>query len=100
LAPFAQVPTSPGATPWDAGERALSILRAYAGLRHRLLPYLLHCARETAQQGLPMLRPLLLEFSWDAEAITIDDQYLLGRDLLVAPIFEDSFAVARRRVYL
>jgi len=100
LAPFAQIPTRTEAVPGGSDERAFSIVRAYAGLRYRLLPYLLHCARETAQQGLPMLRPLLLEFSWDAEATTIDDQYLLGRDLLVAPIFEDSAADATRRVYL
>ena len=69
-------------------------------MRYRLLPYLLHCARETAQTGLPMLRPLLLEFSWDPEAVEIDDQFLLGRDLLVAPIFSDSPEPVTRRVYL
>jgi len=76
------------------------ILHAYAGLRERLLPYLLHCARETAQNGLPMLRPMLLEFSWDADAVDLDDQFLLGRDLLVAPVFSSSAEPVARRVYL
>jgi alpha-D-xyloside xylohydrolase len=89
-----------GAAPWDAGEPALAVFRAYAELRYRLLPYLLHCARETADLGLPMLRPLVLEFSWDATAAQIDDQYLLGRDLLVAPVFSDEQGPVERRVYL
>jgi alpha-glucosidase (family GH31 glycosyl hydrolase) len=79
---------------------ARDIVQAYARLRERLLPYLLHCARETAQTGLPMLRPMLLEFSWDIEAVEIDDQFLLGRDLLVAPVFSDSVEPVTRRVYL
>ncbi len=79
---------------------AAPAVRPYAALRQRLLPYLLHCARETAQSGLPMLRPLLLEFSSDAQAATIDDQFLLGRDLLVAPIFSDSPEPVTRTVHL
>jgi alpha-glucosidase (family GH31 glycosyl hydrolase) len=47
-----------------------------------------------------MLRPMLLEFSWDPDAVEIDDQFLLGRDLLVAPIFSDSLEPVTRRVYL
>jgi len=100
LSAFAHVPIAPGGAPWDAGEHALTIFREYARLRYRLLPYLAHCARETAQQGLPMLRPLLLEFSWDPDAATIDDQFLLGRDVLVAPIFSDEAGPVTRRVYL
>lgn len=84
---------SPGRSPGE-------IVAAYTRLRYRLLPYLLHCARETADAGLPMLRPLFLEFSWDAQTWSIDDQYLLGRDLLVAPVFSASAEPVRRRVYL
>jgi hypothetical protein len=43
---------------------------------------------------------MLLEFSWDPEAVDLDDQFLLGRDLLVAPIFSDSTEPVTRRVYL
>jgi hypothetical protein len=93
LSPFAALPTAPD-------DAAQAIVDAYARLRQRLLPYLLHCARETAQQGLPMLRPLVLEFSWDDTAAAIDDQYLLGRDLLVAPIFSEEPGVVPRSVYL
>jgi hypothetical protein len=79
---------------------AAPAVQPYAALRQRLLPYLMHCARETAQSGLPMLRPLLLEFSWDAQAAAIDDQFLLGRDLLVAPVLSDSPAPVTCTVHL
>lgn len=75
-------------------------VRPYVLLRRRLLPYLLHCARETAQAGLPMLRPLLLEFSWDAAAAAVDDQFLLGRDVLVAPICSEAAGTVARSVRL
>jgi alpha-glucosidase (family GH31 glycosyl hydrolase) len=85
----------------SSGPGTLSgVLEAYTALRHRLLPYLRHCAHETASSGLPMLRPLLLEHSWDAEAVEIDDQLMLGRDLLIAPIFSDANDPVTRRVYL
>ena len=92
----AGVPRDPS---WSAAT-ARRVLQAYAALRERLQPYLLHCARETAQTGAPMLRPLLLEFSWDSVAVDVDDQFLLGRDLLVAPVFSDSAEPVARRVYL
>jgi alpha-glucosidase (family GH31 glycosyl hydrolase) len=92
----AEVPRDPA---WS-DPLARRALQTYVALRYRLLPYLLHCARETAQNGLPMLRPMLLEFSWDADAVELDDQFLLGRDLLVAPIFSDSPEPVTRRVYL
>ena len=46
------------------------------------------------------MRPLVLEFSWDETAAAIDDQYLLGRDLLVAPIFSEQTGPVSRRVHL
>ena len=101
LGPFAVLPT-PSEQPAssDADEGALAVVQAYIRLCEHLMPYVLHCARETAQQGLPMLRPLVLEFSWDETAAAIDDQYLLGRDLLVAPIFSEQTGPVSRRVYL
>ncbi|MCC6174839.1 MAG: glycoside hydrolase family 31 protein [Chloroflexi bacterium] len=100
LSPLARLPVEHGRAPWDIGEHTERIVRAYADLRYRLLPYVLHCARETAQAGLPMLRSLFLEFGWDRQTADIDDQYLLGRDLLVAPVFSDSAEPVARRVYL
>jgi alpha-glucosidase (family GH31 glycosyl hydrolase) len=97
LSPLVEAASGPVA-PVD--EVTQAVVQAYGELRARLLPYLFHCARESAQIGMPMLRPLLLEFSWDPEAVDVDDQFLLGRDLLVAPIFSDSLEPVTRRVYL
>ena len=97
LAPLVSTTAQFAAT---ASEALRPAQEAYGALRDRLLPYLLHCAYEVAQSGLPMLRPLLLEHSWDADAVEIDDQLMLGRDLLLAPIFSDSADPVTRRVYL
>jgi hypothetical protein len=100
FSPLRRLGAGPVSDPWWSSQQASETMLRYGMLRHRLLPYLVHCARETAQTGLPMLRPMLLEFSWDLDAVEIDDQLLLGRDLLVAPIFSDSLEPVTRRVYL
>jgi alpha-D-xyloside xylohydrolase len=82
--------------PWAYGEPALSIFRRYAQLRYRLLPYLYSAARRAAE-GIPLVRPLVYEYPGDRTTYHIDDQYFLGPDLLVAPMFQPS---GSRRVYL
>ncbi len=86
--------------PWEFGPQALSIFRRYAKLRTRLNPYLYAMAWETHAHGLPMLRPLLLEFPDDPVTARIDDSYLLGNALLVAPVFSDSPEPVARQLYL
>lgn len=86
--------------PWEFGEDALAICRDWIRLRYSLLPYLWQVAAETASAGLPVLRPLALAFPDDPVAAGIDDQYLLGADLLVAPILDDGMRTVTRRVYL
>ena len=73
---------------WSYGEEAYPILAGYLHLRERLRPYLMEQMRAAADTGLPPMRPLLLEFPDDAEAWTADDSFLLGPDLLVAPVTE------------
>ncbi|MDZ7733175.1 MAG: glycoside hydrolase family 31 protein [Acidimicrobiia bacterium] len=75
----------------------LEAIRPALALRYRLLPYLLGEARRSADAGLPMARPLVIEFPDDPSTWHIDDQWLLGEHLLVAPILDPS---GRRRVYL
>ena len=82
--------------PWAYGEPALSIFRRYAELRYRLLPYL-YSAALAAADGTPIVRPLIYDHPNDRTAIHVDDQYLLGPDLLVAPMFK---ARGARDVYL
>jgi len=83
--------------PWEFGERALDLFREYARLRYRLLPYLYTYAEVAARTGLPAVRPLVLEYTDDPRTHDLDDQYLLGRDLLVAPVFAGDTV---RDVYL
>jgi alpha-D-xyloside xylohydrolase len=82
--------------PWAYGEPALSIFRRYAQLRYRLLPYL-YAAAQRAPQGMPLARPLVYDHPSDPTTWHIDDEYLLGPDLLVAPMFVPR---GRRNIYL
>ena len=74
------------------------ILKKYLELRYRMLPYIYTAAREAKDTGVPMMRPLWLHYPDDPRAMSLDDQYLWGRDILVAPVFEKE--AAARNVYL
>jgi len=84
--------------PWHFGTEAVDVVRAYARLRYRLMPYLKQCADAAYRTGTPLLRHLALEYPLDPVATFIDDQFLLGPDLLVAPVFEPD--ATQRAVYL
>ena len=74
------------------------ICRKYLELRYRLLPYNYTLAREACDTALPMMRALWLHYPADAQAVKLGNEYLWGRDLLVAPVVEKG---ARSRcVYL
>lgn len=88
LSPFSRFHGTTPREPWFYGERAVQIVRAYAQLRYSLVPYLLAAGHESTESGLPILRPLVLEFPDEPHIETIDDQYLLGPDLLIAPVFQ------------
>ncbi|GAB3122026.1 glycoside hydrolase family 31 protein [Streptomyces calidiresistens] len=83
---------------WSYGEEAGAILEEYVRLRERLRPYVLEQMRTAHTEGLPVMRPLFLDFPDDARTWGIADAYLFGPDVLVAPVLE---AGARERtVYL
>lgn len=71
--------------PWRFGREAAEIIRDYVALRYRLLPVIYAAARRTYEDGMPLLRQLVLEWPSHAEAQS-DRQYLFGDDLLVAPV--------------
>jgi alpha-D-xyloside xylohydrolase len=73
--------------PWEFGEEAVDVARRFTRLKHRLMPYLYGAAVEARRTGVPVMRPMLLEFPGDPAARTLDRQYMLGPDLLVAPVF-------------
>lgn len=84
--------------PWFYGEQAVDIVRDYSELRYSLVPYMLEMATEAEDRGLPMMRHLALEFQNDAFVHAIDDEFLLGEDILVAPILEAG--ATKRDIYL
>src|SRR5450759_231768 len=83
--------------PWEYGEQALQIFRDYVRLRYQLLPYIYSYATLAAETGLPLLRPMVLQFPDDPLARAIDLQYMFGDELLVAPVYN---AAGKRPVYL
>lgn len=75
-----------------------SICRKYLELRYRMLPYLYSAVRECTQTGMPVMRALWLHYPDDPIAVARDDEYLWGRDVLVAPVFEKG--ATSRSIYL
>jgi alpha-glucosidase/alpha-D-xyloside xylohydrolase len=74
------------------------ICRTFLELRYRLLPYLYGAVREAHDTGMPIVRALWLHYPDDREAVARGDEYLWGRDMLVAPVVEKG--AASRDVYL
>ncbi|MEV4342001.1 alpha-xylosidase [Streptomyces sp. NPDC049590] len=73
--------------PWNFGEEAVTVARRFTLLKHRLMPYLYGAAAEAHRTGVPVMRPMVLEFPHDPACRPLDRQYMLGPDLLVAPVF-------------
>lgn len=76
--------------PWLFDEESVDVLRFFTKLKGRLMPYLWSQAINTHITGLPMMRAMLLEFPDDLAARRLDTQYMLGDNLLVAPVFDES----------
>jgi alpha-glucosidase/alpha-D-xyloside xylohydrolase len=74
------------------------ICRKYLNLRYQLMPYLYSAVHECTQTGMPVLRALWLHYPGDATAVARGDQYLWGREMLVAPVVEKG--ATSRKVYL
>lgn len=76
--------------PWLFDEESCDVLRHFVKLKCRLMPYLYSQAVESTQSGLPMLRAMLLEYPQDRTCQMLDQQYMFGENLLVAPIFNEN----------
>ncbi|HET7572636.1 MAG TPA: TIM-barrel domain-containing protein [Gaiellaceae bacterium] len=77
-----------GREPWLYGDEVVAVTKRFVELRRSLLPYLLRCAAEAEESGVPLLRPVALEYPHDRGAFHVDSEFLLGPDLLVAPVLE------------
>jgi len=76
--------------PWLFDDEASVVLREFAGLKCALMPYLYGQAVCASRTGVPMLRPMFMEFPDDRSCLTLDLQYMLGDTLLAAPVFRED----------
>ena len=90
FSPFSRAHGTATRSPWDYGEEAERIFRDYVRLRYRLLPYIYSYTLVAANTGLPVMRPMVLEFPDDPATYSLDMQYMFGAELLVAPIYNES----------
>lgn len=84
--------------PWVFGKRILDIYRTYVELRYQLLPYYYDLFEEMPRTGLPIMRPLVLHYEEDENVRELNDEFLIGTNILVAPIVNQG--ARRRMVYL
>jgi alpha-glucosidase len=83
---------------WAFGEVIQDLVREAIRLRYRLLPYLYAAFLRASETGAPVQRPLVFDHQYDVTVCDIDDEYLLGPDLLIAPVF--AAGTTARQVYL
>jgi alpha-D-xyloside xylohydrolase len=84
--------------PWNYSPEFMDRFRKIVEMRYRLMPYLWAQAHDSSERGLPMLRSLFLEFPKDPGSWKVDDEYMLGSSLLVAPLMHEG--AEKRDVYL
>lgn len=88
---------APPKEPWAYSDSFLNDFRAATELKYKLMPYIYTQAYLSSQLGHPLMRTLFFEYPKDPTCWMIEDQYMFGSDLLVAPLFEET---EEREVYL
>ena len=76
--------------PWLYDEEAVDVVRFFTCLKAKLMPYLFKTAVDTSKTGIPTMRSMVLDFTKDRNCSYLDKQYMLGDNLLVAPIFNED----------
>ncbi len=84
--------------PWAFGEEFAHINKKFIELRYKLMPFLYTEFYKSSTTGLPIMRPLMLEFPDDKTTYRLDTQFMVGSDLLVSPVLEAGST--SRRMYL
>ena len=88
---------APPTEPWLISESFTQAFRECAEMKYKLMPYVYAQAKDCSMRGLPMVRALLVEFPDDPGAWLVEDEYLFGSQILVAPLMESGNS---RTVYL
>jgi len=83
---------------WSFGDRAYGIIKEILFLRERLRPHIMRQMKVASAKGTPPMRPLFFDFADDRAAADVDDQFMFGPDLLVAPVLHAG--ATSRKVYL
>jgi alpha-D-xyloside xylohydrolase len=89
---------TPPKEPWEYGTAFMDTYRRGVEMKYRLMPYVYAQAKDSAERGLPMVRALFVEYPNDPGSWIVEDEYLFGSDILVAPLFETG--ATGRDVYL
>jgi len=76
--------------PWNVDEESTEVCRFFTELKSRLKPYILKAAHEAHEKGIPVLRAMFIEYPDDPACAYLDRQYMLGSNLLVAPVFRED----------
>lgn len=76
--------------PWFFDEESCDVLRFFTELKGKLMPYLFAQAVKTSTVGVPMMRPMVLQYASEPAALTCDKQYMFGDDLLIAPVLSED----------
>jgi alpha-glucosidase len=84
--------------PWNYGREALNNFIKYDSIRYTLFPYIYSAAWDLYQKGLPIMRSLVLYNQNDTNVYKIDDQYMFGPDIMVAPVTQKG--LTSRNIYL
>lgn len=83
---------------WSFGDENYEILKKYLDLRERMKPYITELMNDAHQNGTPVMRPMFYDFPKDQKAWEVEDQYMFGGDVLVAPVLYEN--MRHREVYL
>ena len=76
--------------PWNFDEESCDVLRHFTKLKGRLMPYLFANAVKAHEKGIPMMRAMVMEYGYDPACLPLDRQYMLGDNLLIAPVFNEE----------
>lgn len=79
--------------PWLFDDESSEVLSYFTKLKHSLMPYIFAAACEASEKGIPVMRPMVLEFTGDPACDYLDRQYMLGERILVAPVFSENKSV-------
>ncbi len=97
LCPFFKLHGTTEREPWAYDDDTVASFRELVELRYSLLPYILSEAENSVKNKVPLCRPIIMDYPNDLNAINIDDEFLFGSKILVAPIMSED---GRRMIYL